>query len=177
MSNKVIYFNRFPVTNQVFYRSKYTYALVNLKPIVAGHVLIVPYRVVPRLKDLTKEENQDYFETLQKIHRFIEYLYKADSLNISIQDGAAAGQSVPHLHTHILPRYFTDGYGDAIYDKLQQNGENLNQMYQEQQQQQQQVPTKKLTVPEERIPRTMEEMQVEAKWLANELEKFHLENW
>lgn len=63
-------------------------------------------------------ESQDYFKTLQLIHRFIKWQYKADSINVAIQDGPEAGQSVPHLHTHIIPRYKINNVGDLIYDKL-----------------------------------------------------------
>lgn len=119
MSN--IYFYKFIVNNQVFYKSQYTYALVNLKPLVPGHVLIVPLRTsVYNLADLTIHESIDYMNTLQLIHRFIKHVYKADSLNIAIQDGPESGQSIPHLHTHIIPRYKLDGHGDGIYSKLEQ---------------------------------------------------------
>lgn len=129
-------------------------------------VLVVPLRVVPRLKDLNLEESIDYIKTIQLIHRFIEKLYKADSLNIAMQDGIAAGQSVPHVHTHIIPRYLIDSYGDGIYDLLEKNENNLNSFYQ--------TYCKPLTVLDDEIrkPRAMEIMQDEANWLSVELEKF-----
>lgn len=114
-----IYFSKYVVTPQVFFKSKYTYALVNLKPLVPGHVLVVPLRSqVVRLSDLTPEESIDYFKTLQLVQKFITWHFKADALNIAIQDGPEAGQTVPHLHTHIIPRYRTNNIGDKIYDKL-----------------------------------------------------------
>ncbi|EDO14916.1 hypothetical protein Kpol_1005p3 [Vanderwaltozyma polyspora DSM 70294] len=116
---KSIYFSKFVVTEQVFYRTKHSYALVNLKPLVPGHVLVVPLRKdVIGLSDLTFEESQDYFNTLQLIQNFIYWQYKADSLNIAIQDGPEAGQSVAHLHTHIIPRFKMNNIGDQIYEKL-----------------------------------------------------------
>lgn len=118
--SKEILFYKFAVDSQVFFKSKYTYALVNLKPLVPGHVLVVPLRTsVLRFGDLTGAESVDYMNSLQLVHRFIKYHYKADALNIAIQDGPEAGQSVPHLHTHVIPRYATDGYGDSIYKKLE----------------------------------------------------------
>lgn len=115
-----VYFYRFIVSKQVFYKSKYTYALVNLKPLVPGHVLVVPLRTsVLRFTDLTPEESQDYMATLQLINKLVVKVHKADSLNIAIQDGPEAGQSVPHLHTHLIPRYRLDNYGDTIYGKLE----------------------------------------------------------
>lgn len=114
-----VYFSKYVVTPQVFFKSQYTYALVNLKPLVPGHVLIVPLRnEVIRLSDLTQEESVDYFKTLQLIQRFITWQFKADSLNIAIQDGPEAGQTIPHLHTHVIPRYRANNIGDKIYDRL-----------------------------------------------------------
>lgn len=99
--------------------SKYTYALVNLKPIVPGHILIVPIRnTAITLASLTPDESHDYFRTLQLIQRFIKWEYNADALNIAIQDGPEAGQSVPHLHTHVIPRYRRNNFGDTVYEKL-----------------------------------------------------------
>lgn len=129
---------------------------------------MVPLRIVSRLKDLSEEESIDYMMTLQKIHTFIEKEYKADSLNIATQDGAAAGQTVPHLHTHIIPRYFADGYGDSIYAELDHH-EGALKKYQESLRK-----PAKLEVPDDaaREPRTMEEMKIEADLLSNKLQVF-----
>ncbi|QPG75698.1 hypothetical protein FOA43_003057 [Brettanomyces nanus] len=160
------FFYKFPVTRQVFYRSKYCYALVNLKPIVPGHVLVVPFRQVPRLKELSVKESIDLMATVQLIHCFIEKVYKADSLNLSMQDGIGAGQSVPHVHFHIIPRYLKDGYGDHIYDMLEQNEANLNGFFRK-------VCQERVVAADlERRPRSMEVMEKEAIWLHEELQKF-----
>lgn len=115
-----ILFYRFPVTPQVFYRSRYSYALVNLKPLVPGHVLVVPLRTsVLRFGDLNPQEAQDYMDSLQLIQGFIIKAFGADALNLAIQDGLEAGQSVPHLHTHIIPRYASDKHDDSIHQQLE----------------------------------------------------------
>ncbi|ODV82743.1 hypothetical protein CANARDRAFT_10271 [[Candida] arabinofermentans NRRL YB-2248] len=165
MTSKILFY-KFPVTTQVFYKTRFTYALVNLKPIVPGHVLVVPLRNVPRLKDLTDEESVDFMRTVQLIHSFIEKIYKADSLNIAMQDGVAAGQSVPHVHCHIIPRYLTDGYGDGIYQLLEDSEMNMNSFFQKV------VKKMEIVDDDERKPRTMDVMEKEAQWLASELEKF-----
>lgn len=79
--------------NQIFYCSKYSFGLVNLKPIVPGHVLVICRRVVPRFLDLTKEEVSDLFESAHLIAKQIESIHKAESLTMTIQDGSEAGQS------------------------------------------------------------------------------------
>lgn len=170
-------FYQFAVDSQVFFKSKYTYALVNLKPLVPGHVLVVPLRTtVLRFGDLTPSESQDYMSSLQLIQGLIRKVYKADALNIAIQDGPEAGQLVPHLHTHLIPRFNTDGFGDSIYLKLEKN--DLEAAYKNffarkalfQIDGAFQAPSD-----ESREPRTDEVMSKEANYLKGELEKYQQE--
>lgn len=48
----------------------------------------------------------------------LERVYKASALNVAVQDGAEAGQSVSHVHVHLLPRRAGDGNGDEIYERM-----------------------------------------------------------
>ncbi|KAL9603448.1 MAG: hypothetical protein Q9219_001135 [cf. Caloplaca sp. 3 TL-2023] len=118
-----IYFGNFLVTSQVFHLTAHSFALVNIKPLLPGHVLVSPRRPAKRLSDLNNAEVADLFLTVQQVGRMVERFYGGSSLNIAIQDGPAAGQSVPHLHTHIIPRRSADlegqGGSDAIYGMLE----------------------------------------------------------
>jgi bis(5'-adenosyl)-triphosphatase len=86
-------------------------------------VLVSPRRVVPRISELSPDEVADLFLTVQRVGRMVERVYGATSLNIALQDGVDAGQSVPHVHTHIIPRKNNDmahrGGNDAIYGMLE----------------------------------------------------------
>ncbi|KAJ5375671.1 Histidine triad (HIT) protein [Penicillium concentricum] len=129
-----IYFGRFMVTPQVFHTTPLSFALVNLKPILPGHVLVSPRRVVPRVMDLTPAETSDLFLTVRRVGRMVERIYGATSLNIAIQDGADAGQSVPHVHAHIIPRKAADldhaGGTDAVYDLLDGDEGDIGRAFQ-----------------------------------------------
>lgn len=169
-----IYFYKYLVTPQVFFKSKYTYALVNIKPLLPGHVLVVPLRTsVLRFGDLTTEESQDYMDTLQLVHKLILWVYKADSLNIAIQDGPESGQSVPHLHTHLIPRHRNDGY---INDKLHRLLEDYDIEANYADFEARKKSFRDIEVPfvleTERVERTPEVMHQEASWLAQELTKY-----
>ncbi|EEQ39469.1 putative bis(5-adenosyl)-triphosphatase [Clavispora lusitaniae] len=174
MPKEGIFFHQFAVDSQVFFKSKYSYALVNLKPLVPGHVLVVPLRQsVLRFGDLTPQESQDYMSSLQLIQGFIYKVYKADSLNIAIQDGPESGQSVPHLHTHLIPRYRTDKHDDSIHTQLEKT--DLAAAYADffaRKTEFQEKGTWKSVPDDERHPRTAEEMAKEASWLKEELEKY-----
>lgn len=174
-----VYFSKYVVTPQVFFKTKYTYALVNLKPLVPGHVLIVPLRnQVVRLSDLTHEESVDYFNTLQVIQKFITWQYKADSLNIAIQDGPEAGQTVPHLHAHIIPRYRLNNFGDKVYDKLENwRFESWEQRRSEYLSVGGREGRKKLAKPDDqRLSRTENEMSQEALELQERFAEFSCQN-
>ncbi|KAJ5113774.1 hypothetical protein N7456_002308 [Penicillium angulare] len=169
-----------PNKNQVFYKTPLSFALVNLKPILPGHVLISPLRVVPRLSDLTPSETSDLFLTVRRVGRMVERVYGAASLNIAIQDGVHAGQSVPHVHAHILPRKAKDldhrGGTDAVYDMLNgKEGDIGRALLRDSGGATEETRRKRsegFPVPddEERKPRGEEEMVVEAEMLRGEME-------
>ena len=111
----------------IFYRSSASLAFVNLRPIVPGHVLVVSRRVVPRLRDLTEDEYVDLWKTVRVVqgilleHQQSSSTTTDSSFNVSVQDGRGAGQSVPHVHVHILPRVTGDfAQNDEIYQALEE---------------------------------------------------------
>ncbi|KAL9459046.1 hypothetical protein AB3S75_002434 [Citrus x aurantiifolia] len=89
---------------QVFYSTPLSYALVNLRPLLPGHVLVCPRRDAVRFGDLTADETRDLWLTAQTVGTQLESYHKASSLAFAIQDGPQAGQTVPHVHIHIVPR-------------------------------------------------------------------------
>jgi len=73
-------------------------------PIVPGHVLVVPKRHVERYEELTPGE-KDGIETLRtRLTRALATSFSATGFNYAWNDGAVAGQSVPHFHLHVVPR-------------------------------------------------------------------------
>jgi len=140
---------------------------VNLKPLLPGHVLISPLRVVPRFSSLTPAEVSDLFLTAQRVGRVVERLYDASALNIAIQDGEDAGQSVKHVHAHVIPRKRADlgeGMGDRIYEMMEGEEGDVGAELRRR---------ARFPKPDEqgRTARSEEEMQREAQWLAGEMEK------
>ncbi|XP_072845425.2 bis(5'-adenosyl)-triphosphatase isoform X1 [Pogona vitticeps] len=106
----------------VFLKTELSFALVNRKPVVPGHVLVCPLRPVERFRDLHPEEISDLFLTAQRVGNVVEQHFGGTSLTISVQDGPEAGQTVKHVHVHILPRKSGDfSRNDNIYEELQQH--------------------------------------------------------
>ncbi|NXX93407.1 FHIT triphosphatase, partial [Centropus bengalensis] len=85
-------------------------------------VLVCPLRPVERFRDLRPEEVADLFCVAQKVGSVVEKHFRGTSLTISIQDGPEAGQTVKHVHVHVLPRRAGDfSRNDDIYKELQQH--------------------------------------------------------
>ena len=77
-------------------------------PVSPGHTLIIPRRHVASFFDLTKEERQDLLSLLDHVKCIIEEKYHPDGYNVGVNVGEAAGQSVLHVHMHLIPRYKGD---------------------------------------------------------------------
>ena len=116
-----MHFGKFVISSShVFYRSPLSAAFVNLRPIVPGHVLVVPQRIVARIEELTNDEYIDLWQSARDVQRMLKKHYQATGFNVAVQDGRVAGQSVPHVHVHILPRTEGDfARNDDVYDELQ----------------------------------------------------------
>uniref|UniRef100_A0A3Q1FFB2 Bis(5'-adenosyl)-triphosphatase n=1 Tax=Acanthochromis polyacanthus TaxID=80966 RepID=A0A3Q1FFB2_9TELE len=85
-------------------------------------VLVCPLRPVERFQDLQSDELADLFSTTQRVAKLVEKHFNATSLTIAIQDGPEAGQTVKHVHVHVLPRKAGDfERNDSIYDELQKH--------------------------------------------------------
>jgi diadenosine tetraphosphate (Ap4A) HIT family hydrolase len=77
-------------------------------PLTKGHVLIIPRRHVATFFETTREERQATLELLDESKAMLDREYKPDGYNIGINSGQAAGQTIMHLHLHIIPRYVGD---------------------------------------------------------------------
>jgi len=77
-------------------------------PISKGHTLIIPRRHVASLFDLSHVERDALFNLVEEAKRRLDKEFNPDAFNIAINDGPAAGQTIPHLHIHLIPRYEGD---------------------------------------------------------------------
>jgi bis(5'-adenosyl)-triphosphatase len=166
--------SRLTQNSQVFYRTPLSFCLVNLKPLLPGHILVCPLRPVKHLSDLHPQEVSDLFSTVQLCTRTLKRVYKATACNIAIQDGVAAGQSVQHVHAHVIPRCEKDmderGGGDALYEMLEGEEGDVGAFQKRQEEGQRKGKFPKVE-DEKRVSRSMEEMEREARWLAEEILK------
>ena len=77
-------------------------------PVQQGHLLVIPPKHVASLRDLGGGERDDLFFLVEKARHFVMSMLSPDGVNIGINDGVAAGQTVMHLHVHVIPRWCGD---------------------------------------------------------------------
>ena len=88
--------------------SEHMRAIRDAFPVSPGHTLLLPRRHVGSLFDLTVVEWVELGQLLARIRTALQAEFRPDGFNVGINEGAAAGQTVPHLHVHLIPRYRGD---------------------------------------------------------------------
>ncbi|MDR2603067.1 MAG: HIT domain-containing protein, partial [Puniceicoccales bacterium] len=85
------------------------YSALNKFPYNAGHAMIIPYRQVADIQDLTGEEYMDICRSVLKMQKILIDALKPDGFNIGYNLGAAAGAGIAnHIHCHVVPRWEGD---------------------------------------------------------------------
>lgn len=97
------------VSHHVIARRKTCYALLNTYPYNGGHLMVVPYRQVADLSDLTDEESVELMKLARECIAALKQCMNPDGYNIGINLGKCAGAGiVEHLHIHVVPRWTGD---------------------------------------------------------------------
>lgn len=99
-----------PDDGLVFHKDVIVMALWDRYPVSPGHVLLTPIRHCATWFDATPDEQRALLAAVEMAKRTIEMIHSPDGYNIGINSGEAAGQTVPHLHVHLIPRYKGDVY-------------------------------------------------------------------
>jgi diadenosine tetraphosphate (Ap4A) HIT family hydrolase len=107
MIEKICPFCEIP-KERVIDKNEFAFTVRDGFPISPGHTLIIPIRHVGSLFDTTVEERNALYDLLEKAKLQLDKEFAPNAYNVGINDGAAAGQTVPHLHIHIIPRYNDD---------------------------------------------------------------------
>ncbi len=88
--------------------SELSFAIYDGFPVNEGHALIIPKRHTAIYFDLTNDEQTDCFKLLNEIKAIVQEKYNPPGFNVGININEAAGQTVPHVHIHLIPRYHGD---------------------------------------------------------------------
>jgi histidine triad (HIT) family protein len=99
---------------RVVYEDETTMAFLDANPLAPGHTLVIPKDEYERLNDVPDDLAAGLYATLQKVIPAVEEAVDAPASNVAFNNGEAAGQEVPHVHGHIIPRFDGDG-GNPIH--------------------------------------------------------------
>jgi histidine triad (HIT) family protein len=99
------------IPSKKIYEDDATLVFMDINPLNTGHCLVVPKRHAATIWDADVADLQATIATAQKIAIALVAAVKPDGLNMLQANGAAAFQSVPHFHLHLIPRWVRDGKG------------------------------------------------------------------
>lgn len=88
--------------------NQYAFAIYDNFPVNKGHVLIMPKRHFASFFDASAEEVSAFYSLQHEVKILLDAKYNPDGYNIGVNIGEAAGQTIFHLHIHIIPRYKGD---------------------------------------------------------------------
>ena len=97
-----------PTGREIIAESATAYAIFDKFPVSKGHALVIPTRHVSNYFDLTLQEQMDCLILLNEVKAILQKQFNPDGFNVGINIHAAAGQTVPHAHIHLIPRYQGD---------------------------------------------------------------------
>lgn len=86
-------------------------AVLDANPLAEGHTLVVPKDHHQRLMDVPAETATGFYETLHEVVPAVEAAVDAPATTVAINNGTEAGQEVPHVHAHVVPRFDGDSGG------------------------------------------------------------------
>jgi diadenosine tetraphosphate (Ap4A) HIT family hydrolase len=94
-----------PDTSVVLFQNEYAYCRFDGYPVTSGHLLVIPFRHVSSFFAITEQEHAAIWDLVRLAKQHLDKVYQPEGYNIGINDGIIAGQTVMHLHIHLIPRY------------------------------------------------------------------------
>jgi histidine triad (HIT) family protein len=111
------------VPAELVYEDPAAVAFLDVHPAARGHVLVVPRTHAETLLELEDPAVGDLFRAVKAVQRMVKAALRPLAFNLGWNHGRAAGQHVPHLHVHVLPRYADGGRGIQLLGQGGERGE------------------------------------------------------
>jgi diadenosine tetraphosphate (Ap4A) HIT family hydrolase len=92
----------------VLHANTLAFSCWDIAPASPGHLLVIPVRHETNFLGITREEREAMWQLLQTGRNLIEQQYQPDGYNLGVNLGEAAGQTIAHVHLHLIPRYWGD---------------------------------------------------------------------
>lgn len=123
------------VTKMGVFEDDFLMVELNIFPYNTGHLLVVPKRHVNSLTELEDEERNRLFKMVARVQELQEEVVEPEGIDVGINIGKAAGESIPHLHVQLVPIYEKDrGFMETSLDTkvMKKSLEDMREEYREQ---------------------------------------------
>ncbi|MCU4718839.1 HIT family protein [Halapricum hydrolyticum] len=97
------------IPSRTVYEDDAALAFLDANPLTMGHTLVIPKDHYERLEDVPAEQATDLYAALHEVVPAVEDAVGAPATTVAFNNGEAAGQEVPHVHAHVIPRSPDDG--------------------------------------------------------------------
>ncbi len=95
----------------MIYEDEHSFAFLDINPLTLGHAVIIPKDHAENILDLADEGVGPVFRAVKKVTEMLNKALDPEGFTIGINQGRISGQTVDHLHIHVIPRYLGDGGG------------------------------------------------------------------
>lgn len=95
-------------SREIIAESPMAYAIFDIFPVCNGHALIIPWRHCSDYFELSLEEQSACWLLINEVKKVVDKQYQPDGYNVGININFSAGQTIPHVHFHLIPRYKGD---------------------------------------------------------------------
>ena len=99
------------ISTRIIIQNEKAMALLDAFPLAAGHTLVIPKSHYAKVQQMSERDAAAVFEIVWKLAGAVETASQVNASTIAIHNGSDAGQEVPHVHVHIVPRKTGDGAG------------------------------------------------------------------
>jgi len=99
------------ISARVIIQNEKAMALLDAFPLAAGHTLVIPKSHYAKVQQMSEQDAVAVFDMVWKLAGAVETASQVNASTIAIHNGSDAGQEVPHVHVHIVPRKSGDGAG------------------------------------------------------------------
>ena len=96
---------------EIVYENERTVAFLDINPMTLGHTVIIPKNHAGDILDLPDNQVEPTFLAVKSVTRMLTRALNPEGFTIGVNHGRISGQTVPHLHIHVIPRYSGDGGG------------------------------------------------------------------
>jgi len=117
------------IKSYILKENKFCLSFLDINPLTPGHTLVVPKKHKKSFSDLTFQEAKSLFSLVKSLMKRMREKLKVSSFTLGVNDGDLSGQTIQHMHFHIIPRYPGDG-GKSIHSIVKfPLGEPLEEIY------------------------------------------------